>query len=196
RPVPLARGFHTPSSFAAWAKIGPEYLDTIGDTTHRDFDGWGNLHYANDTGRNDIVAAKAACDKTNIYFYVQTHANLTPYTDANWMQLLIDADQNAQTGWNGYDYVVNSRVVDAETTTLKRLSDGKTWPVKYHASGNQMQIVVPRALLGLTNTAGTQFDFHWADNVPVGTGDIADWWYNGDSAPDGRFNYRYENIAP
>ncbi|MDQ2799153.1 MAG: hypothetical protein M3Y13_05865, partial [Armatimonadota bacterium] len=42
RPVPLARGFHTPSSFAAWAKIGPEYLDTIGDTTHRDFDGWGN----------------------------------------------------------------------------------------------------------------------------------------------------------
>ena len=82
------------------------------------------------------------------------------------------------------------------TTTLKRLSDGKTWPVPYRAAGNEMQIVIPRALLGLTNLKKTAFDFHWVDNAPAG-GDpqrIADWWYIGDSAPDGRFNYRYQNV--
>jgi len=84
-------------------------------------------------------------------------------------------------------------VLTANTTTLKRLSDGKTWPVPYRAAGQDLVVIVPRALLGLTNLHKTTFDFHWIDNVPVGTGDIADWWYNGDSAPDGRFNYRYTN---
>jgi YD repeat-containing protein len=113
------------------------------------------------------------------------------------MQLLIDADQNHATGWNGYDYVVNSKVLTDQKTTLKRLSDGKTWTVSYHAQGNEMAVVIPRRLLGLTDLKTTTFDFHWADNVTVG-GDpatIADWWYNGDSAPDGRFNYRCTNLA-
>src|SRR6185437_124281 len=116
---------------------------------------------------------------------VHTQAKLTPYSDPNWMQLLIDSDQNASTGWNGYDYVINNKVLNANTTTLKRLSDGKTWPVKYRAVGQELMVIVPRALLDLKPGSGTTFDFHWADNVPVGTGAIADWWYNSENAPDG-----------
>ena len=195
RPVPVAHGFQTLSlnHFAAWSRIPAQYLDAIGDTSHRDWDGWRGHHYTNATGRNDIVSARVACDKNNIYFYVQTQAPLTSYTDPNWMQLLIDADQNPKTGWNGYDYVVNNQVLDANTTTLKRLSDGKTWVIRYRAVGSALAVIVPRALLGLKTTGGTAFDFHWADNVPVGRGDLTDWWYDGDSAPDGRFNYRYRN---
>ena len=194
----IAHGFHTPGSFASWSSIQPTYLDAAGDTEHRDHDGWGKLHYTDTSGRNDIVSARVACDAKNVYFYVHTHGALTPYTGQDWMHLLIDADLNPKTGWNGYDFVVNSQILSANTTTLKRLSDGRTWPVRYHAAGSEMTVTIPRALLGLMNTARTAFDFHWVDNAPVG-GDpkqIADWWYVGDSAPDGRFNYRYVNVTP
>ena len=196
RPTPVSHAFQTialAAPFARWNAVTPRYLDAVGDTMHRDWDGWKGHHYADASGRNDIASAKVACDAKNVSFYVHANAPLSPCTDAHWMQLLIDADQNPQTGWHGYDYVVNSRVVNATTTTLKRFSDGKTWPVHFRMAGSEMQIVVPRALLGLTNTRRTAFDFHWIDNVPVGTGDLADWWYQGDSAPDGRFNYRYIN---
>ncbi len=199
RHPPVAHGFQTISvngSFAAWDRVTPRYLDAVGDTMHRDHDGWAGHHYTDTSGRNDITTAKVACDARNIYFYVHTQDKLTPYTDPHWMQLLIDADLNPKTGWNGYDFLVNSPVLSANKTTIKRLSDGKTWPVSYHAAGNEMQIVLPRALLGLTHFNTTTFDFHWVDNAPVG-GDpksINDWWYVGDSAPDGRFHYRYQNI--
>ena len=144
------------------------------------------------------MSAKVACDAKNIYFYVRTQDALTPHTASNWMQLLIDADLNPKTGWNGYDFVVNSRVISATTTTLKRLPDGRTWPVHYRAAGSELAVTVPRALLGLTNTYKTTFDFHWVDNAPVG-GDpkqIADWWYVGDSAPDGRLQLPLRQYHP
>ena len=193
---PVAHGDKTISlngGFAQWGAVEPRYLDPIGDTDHRDWPGWAGVHYKNTTGRNDITSARVARDARNVYFYVHTASALTPFTDPNWMQLLIDADRNPATGWKGYDFVVNARVIDATTTTLKRFSDGKEWPVSYRAVGNEMQIAVPRVLLGLPRGATTTFDFHWLDNVPTGTGDPADWWYNGESAPDGRFNYRYIN---
>ena len=192
---PAAHGFRTPGgSFAAWKSIGPVYRDAAGDTQHRDHDGWGRLHYTNTSGRNDIVQARIACDAHNLYFYVQTAAALTPHTDPNWMTLLIDTDRNPKTGWNGYDFVVRG-AQSATRTTLTRLADGKTWPVSCRAVGTQMAVTLPRRLLGLTDLSRMAFDFHWADNVPT-EGDpkrIADWWYQGDSAPDGRFNYRYLN---
>ncbi len=196
RPAPVAHGFHTPTRMPAWKSVTPSYLDAVGDTTHRDWPGWGGHHYVDASGRNDIAEARVACDAQNVYFYVRTQADLTPHTGHNWMQLLIDADRNPKTGWNGYDFQVNGRVLSATRTTLKRLRDGKTWAVSYRAAGREMQVTVPRRLLGLTRLARTAFDFHWVDNAPVG-GDpagVADWWYVGDSAPDGRFSYRYTDI--
>lgn len=194
RPVTTAQGFRAVKSFADWDAVTPQYHAPTGSAAHRDWPGWGGKRYVNVTGRNEIVAAKVACDAGNVYFYARTSKLLTPHTDPHWMQLLIDADQNSKTGWHGYDYVVNARVLNAHTTTLKRLSDGKIWPVAYKAAGCELMVTAPRTLLGLTHPKRTAFDFHWADNVPVGSGDIADWWYNGVSAPPGRFNYRYLNV--
>lgn len=198
RAQPVAHGFHTPNSFSVWDNVQPTYLDAVGDTEHRNHDGWGKLHYMDTSGRNDITSAKVACDAKNVYFYVHTQDALTPHTDKEWMQLLIDADLNPRTGWNGYDFAVSSRASTTSLTTLRRLSDGKTWPVHYHAAGNAMTITLPRTLLGLTNLKKTGFDFHWVDNAPSSRDlkQIADWWYVGDSAPDGRFNYRYVNVTP
>ncbi len=124
-------------SFAAWKPVSPEYLDDVGDTRHRDWPGWRGRRHTDASGRNDIASAKIACDARNVYFYVHTQAKMTPHTNPNWTQLLIDADRNPKTGWNGYDYVANSRALNASATALKRLSDGKVWPVRYEAVGNE-----------------------------------------------------------
>jgi hypothetical protein len=194
RPVPVAHGLNhlkLDDPFTAWKDVEPSYRAPASYTMHRDWLGWGGLRYVDATGRNDIVEAKVACDEDTIYFYARTQDKLTPSTDPKWMQLLIDADRDPKTGWNGYDYIVNEKAGDRGTTTLRRFSDGQTWEVKYRAADNELVVAVPRALLGLTDPANTTFDFHWVDNAPAGTGDIADWWYVGNSAPTGRFNYRY-----
>ena len=39
-------------------------------------------------------------------------------TDSNWMLLFIDTDQNKETGWEGYDFVINSKVNNRKTSKL------------------------------------------------------------------------------
>lgn len=195
RPIPVSYGFHTMrlTDLHAWEKITPKFRAAEDAVEHRNWMAWGNKPAINNSGRNDIVAARVACDSKNIYFYVRAQSPLTRYTDSNWMQLLIDSDQNHSTGWEGYDYVVNNKVINHHITTLKKLADGKIWKLHYRIFGNEMMIIVPRYLLGLNNLNKTAFDFHWVDNCPIG-GDIVHFWYTGDSAPDGRFNYRYIDV--
>lgn len=197
RPIPVARGLRTmraDGAFEKWASVQPEYLDTIGDTFHRDYDGYGGLHYTDNTGRNDIVASKVAVGRSSVAFYVQTREPLTPHTGKNWMLLLIDADRNPKTGWFGYDFLINKHILDERTTTLMRY-DARTavWvevaklPFRY--AGNKLQLVVPRKLLGLKGDAVT-FDFKWADN-PTDLKDPISLCTSGDTAPNRRFNYRF-----
>jgi hypothetical protein len=198
RPNPELTGFRRikiDGKFQDWAGINVEYRDTVGDTFHRNYDGYGGLHYTNDTGRNDIVTSKVAVDRDNIYFYVETKDALTPHTGRNWMLLLIDADKNPDTGWFGYDYLINYRVLDAKTTTIMRYASGavaEPWVeagrLKYHYSVNALELAVPRKLLGLKGDSFT-FDFHWCDN-PSDLKDPISLCTSGDSAPNRRFNYR------
>ncbi len=198
RPIPELHGLHPikmDGSFTDWAGVEVEYLDTIGDTVHRDYDGYGGLHYTNDLGRNDIIRSKVAVDRDNVYFYVETQDALTPHTGTNWMLLLIDADQNPATGWYGYDYIINLRVVDEKTTTLQRYAPGAPggpWievaRLNYCYAGKRLELAVPRQRLGLKGDAFT-FDFHWCDNPPD-LKDAISLCLAGDSAPNRRFNYR------
>ncbi len=199
RPPPLARG---PSRividgfFNDWTEVSPEFRDTVGDVSHRDHRGYGALVYRNHTGRNDFVTAKAAYDDSHLFFYVRTAERISPRTDPHWMLLLLDADQNASTGWLGYDYVVNLEVLDDTVTTVKRWRDGHWDPAgeaPYRVDGNVMELAVPRTLVGQTRPMPA-FDFHWADNIQ-GFGDVSELGVNGDSAPNRRWNYRFE-VAP
>ena len=197
RPIPKLNGLcriAVDGDFADWNKVKVEYRDTAGDVFHRDYKGYGGLHYKNDSGRNDIVTCKVAVDKDNVYFYAETHAPLTPHTDNNWMLLLIDADQNHDTGWYGYDYLINKKIADGKTTLMRfdAKSPDNPWVAQaqldYRYKGNAIELAVPRNMLGLEKDAFT-FDFHWTDN-PADLKDPISLCVNGDSAPNRRFNYR------
>lgn len=181
-------------SFDDWRVITPEYHDWIGDTEHRDSQGWNDtLRYVNKTGRNDLVKAKVAYDRDFIYFYAETRETITSWKDPNWMLLYIDADCDPSTGWEGYDYLVNGRVISATKTTLAKLSgtvESHVAEVTYRTRGNKLEIAIPRAAIGLAGKR-VKLDFHWADNIQK-RNDIIEFAINGDSAPDRRFNYHFE----
>jgi hypothetical protein len=198
RPIPQLKGI-TPikidGNFKDWNVIKIEYRDTRGDVAHRDFNGYGGLHYTDTSGRNDIITCKVAVDKANVNFYAETDQSLTPSTGKNWMLLLIDADQSSNTGWYGYDFIVNKKVIDSKTTTLMRYdakAPGDHWveaaKVNYRYKGNKLEVAIPRNLLKLKGNSLT-FDYHWSDN-PDNLIDPISLSTSGDSAPNRRFNYR------
>ena len=186
--------------FDQWQAVGPEFADHSGETAPREFDGTGGLHYSNHTGRNDLAAFKVARDEKFVYFYARTREALSPSRDANWMWLLIDADQNSKTGWEGYDFIVNRTLGPAGEPWLERNTGGWTWQkavrVKLRASGNELHLAIPRKALGLKDAkARLALDFKWADNLQK-PGDITDFFLSGDVAPEGRFMYRYATLSP
>ncbi|MDR1861374.1 MAG: hypothetical protein LBR06_10710 [Bacteroidales bacterium] len=195
RPVPEHTGLSNitvDGNFDDWTAVKAEFRDTKGDVAHRDYNGYGGLHYVNTSGRNDILTAKVAVDATNICFYVETDNLLTPHTDPNWMLLLIDADNDSSTGWYGYDLLINRRVIDERRTTIMKYS-GKKWKevgiAQYRYRDNRLEVAIPRKIAGLTAPAFT-VDFKWSDN-PADLTDPISLCINGDTAPNRRFNYRF-----
>lgn len=177
--------------FKDWQDVKPEFLAYKGNTIHRNSPGWGSMHYVNNTGRNDIVKTKVARDQENVYFYVETATAMTPKTDPGWMRLFINIDRDKNTGWEGYDFVIN-RVNPGEKAILEKSSAAWNWKsvgaLEYKVVGNQMEIKVPKALLGVHGEP--DFEFKWSDNLQQ-QGEIMDFWLSGDTAPAGRFNYHY-----
>jgi hypothetical protein len=198
RPIPELTGIRSvkiDGDFDDWNKDFVEYRDTVGDTIHRDHPGYGSLHYKNDSGRNDIIVSKVAVDMDTISFYAESNEPLTQPTDPNWMLLLIDADKDTNTGWYGYDYLINGKVKDDKATLLMKYdpaSSANPWveqaELSYRYAGKQLEVAIPREKLGLKGDAFT-FDFHWCDN-PAELKDPISLCLNGDSAPNRRFNYR------
>lgn len=194
RPAATARPITIDGRFDDWNEVAPEYRDTIGDPARRNHPGYGHAGpYVNTTGRNDLVAAKVSWDARNVYFYIRTRQAITPPSDPNWMMLLIDADHNSSTGWLGYDLIVNRLNVQTQTTTVERHQDtGSRWgspvEISYRMTGNELELAVPRAVLGITQLPAV-LDFKWADNIQQ-TGDAGDFTLNGDVGPNDRYNYR------
>ncbi len=194
RSIPELKGF-TPvkidGRFDDWERMTAEYRDTKGDVFHRSHKGYGGTFYTDSSGRNDIVACKVAVDKKNIFFYAAAADALSPSSGNNWMLLLIDADNNAATGWHGYDFLINKKVKDDQTTTLMRYDSG-VWKeqaqLQYRSNGNALELAVPRRLLGLTGNAFVM-DYHWSDNA-TDTEELITLCTTGDNAPNRRFNYR------
>lgn len=178
--------------FDQWRWVKKSYYDHVGDVTHRNSPGnFAAGPYINETGRNDIVESKVARDDDYVYFYVKTAEALTPHTDPYWMLLFIDADKSHETGWEGYDLLVNAEFKNDRTSTVKTY-DGESWSgskgVAFRYEGNEMMVRVPRSYFGSGKLA---FDFHWADGIQK-LGDIEEFFLNGDQAPSRRANYRFE----
>lgn len=192
RPMPKTSKMNSivvDAKFTDWKKVDLEYRDTKGDIAHRNHQGYANLHYTNCSGRNDIVTAKVAVNEKMVSFYVETDSALSPHTDANWMMLLIDADKNVLTGWNGYDFIVKG--YRAKASLYKY--EGELWSyqekIDFAVNDNKLELSIPLFALHILSDSFS-FDFKWIDN-PDNLENIDDLFNNGDTAPNRRFNYRY-----
>lgn len=180
-------------NFTDWSEVTPVFQDHKGDVVHRNYAGYDTtVRYVNNTGRNDIIESRVSYDKNKVFFYVKTDSILTSHTDKNWMLLFIDADLNKNTGWEGYDYVVNLDVISDTITTLKKWANHRWVSVKqinYAYTGNELELSVDRSVF-TSQEIRPSFRFHWADNIQQ-MKDVSAFSLDGDSAPDRRFDYRY-----
>jgi len=196
RPVPKAFGareIDINGSFEQWKDVGPGYLDSLYDTVHRNCPAnQSDAVYVNTTGRNDFDTAKVSSDGKYVYFYIKTREPITTPEGTNWMNLFVDSDRKASTGWYGYDFVINRNQKDNLVSVEKCVGNSWEWETagygEYRVEGCEMHIKIEAALIGAGNTDG--FDFKWADNS-TDCGDIMEFHDKGDVAPDGRFNFRY-----
>jgi hypothetical protein len=205
-------------SFDQWKEVTPEYRGHFGNTIPRNFDGFGRApktrtqgahpdfdgngttwkgqegpRYTNTTGRNGLQVMKVCHDHEYIYFYVQTEKPITPPSDPNWMMLLIRTGNPANHVWNGYDFIVNRVPPGKFGALLEKNNGGWSWlraaDIKFRVEGKQMHLAVPRDVLGLAQDPVT-FDFKWLDNIKL-PDDLTVLYTDGDTAPSGRFRFRY-----
>ena len=54
-----------------------------------------------------------------------------------------------------------------------------------------MELAIPLELIGLTSEVAFELELKWADNIQSDNDDY-EFYLNGDSAPQGRFNYVYK----
>jgi hypothetical protein len=177
--------------FKQWDAVTYCYHDCQGDTLHRHCPGYGTAIYENQTGRNDFVLAKVAHDNDHFFFYVETKEPITSQDDPHWMMLLIDADRDKKTGWEGYDLIVNQTKPNGNMASLRQYCKGE-WKnkemVRFNVLDNKMELCIPRAMM-CQGEKVTDMEFKWVDNV--GLDNIMDFYQLGDAAPSGRFNYYY-----
>ncbi len=194
QPSPSAPQTINMTAWQQWQDVQPTYEDYLGDTMHRSAQGRCQYFYTDTSGRNDIVTAKVARDEKYIYFYAQTADKLTPHTDKNWMMLFLDTDRNEQTGWEGYDFVINYKTPQkGKTSVLHSYQNKWIWDEAGKADikieHNRLCLRIPRHILGLNNKV--RIEFKWVDNMQDES-NIMDFYVSGDAAPGGRFNYVFE----
>lgn len=170
------------------------YRDVVGDVTHRDSPSLlSSFHYTNTTGRNDLVSAKVSKTAEYVYFYVDCADVITSPEGENWMNLFVNADRSYDTGWEGYDFIIN-RSREGGKCSVERFYT-REWDeaavvgeADYTVVGNRMVIRVATELLCLNGR--DSFDFKWADNSTT-VGDPLQFMDLGDSAPNDRYRFRY-----
>ncbi|MBQ6065631.1 MAG: hypothetical protein IJK89_02310 [Clostridia bacterium] len=177
-------------SFDQWdnPSIKAVYRDFRGDTFDRDCCGFGDLHFTDDTGRNDIVRAKIAEDSRYLYYYVETADTLSPASDSAWMTLFLNVNGKKP----GYDFCVNRTSPANGKTTIEAITDAgyeSRGQADIRFEGNRLMLRVPKAALGLAGNKKAAFTFKWADNYEEGN--LMSFYTRGDSAPYGRLNWVY-----
>lgn len=188
-PISLSGGF------GQWDAVTPVYREYTGDTAPRCHNGYDACGcYINRTGRNEFHFLKIAVDTEMISFYAETVNPLTDCADPNWMMLFLKNPVLPETGWEGFQYVLNRSVENPERTWLEHSSGGWNWektaPADMRIEGNRLMIRLPCSLLGLNPAKPFRLEFKWADNMQEH--DIMDFYVNGDAAPRGRMNYLFE----
>ena len=180
---------------SSWDSVELTYMDSLYDVEHRNTISYDpHYRYINNTGRNDFDYAKVSQDSANLYFLVKTSSDIIIDTNATWMNLYLNVDGDAATGWEGYDYVLG-RDRDSFAVTVEKFKDN-TFETEvvggayYYLEGAYMAISLSKSLLGVDGKIESMI-FKWADNS-VDNGDPMAFMDLGDTAPDNRFGFVYK----
>ncbi len=181
------------SNPTSWDHVSPTYTDTANDTEWRSEVGFFTGYtYVNNSGRNDLLTAKVSQDAQYLYFLVNTAEDIIVANDTTWMNLYIDIDADSNTGWEGFDFVLN-RVRDGHYVSVESLKDGwvgrHVGQALYTVQGKTMTIRLDKSVIGVHGTI-KELHFKWADHSTV-DGNVMEFMDKGDTAPNDRYAFRY-----
>lgn len=180
---------------SSWDAISLIYMDSLYDVQHRNTISYNpHYRYINNTGRNDFDYAKVSQDSENLYFLVKTSHDIIIDNNAEWMNLYLNVDGDATTGWEGYDYVLG-RDRDSFVVTVEKFKDNSfdteiVGGAYYYLEGAYMAIRLSKQLIDADGLV-SDMTFKWADNS-VSNGDPMGFMDLGDTAPDNRFGFVYK----
>ncbi len=143
------------------------------------------VEYKTNSG-DRVTFSKVSRDNDNIYFMAQGKEGASLAVTA----IYINADRNKATGLEGYDCIIGR---DGTSNVERINADGTYAPLGSAVivrNANTMEVSVPRALIGLTGTLDFEFKF-----VAGTFTDIIELYESQNTAPIGRFNYLYTEIA-
>lgn len=185
------RNVRIDGKFNDWKNICPDFWDFQGDTEIRNFPSANKkMLYKNHTGRNDLVLAKVAATPENISFFIQSNEAFRRDSVNPLPVLYINTDTIKKTGWEGYDLKISMKTSDDKYMIIYRF-DNKCWiPVdkaEVCYSGNKLELAIPRRYFTSQNK-DVCFEFKWHDAAKAAES-IIDFFTNGDTAPDRRFDY-------
>lgn len=177
------------------------YLDFEGDAMARNFRrADGKETYVNRTNRNDIIKTEVLNDDKNLYIKVTTKDEIVvDETKTNNMNVLLSVKGVSGANWNGYNFIVN-RIPAGKgfgKTKLERVSENGKFAFSgvtdcdSYLAGNVFVVKIPLLSLGINSSEFT-VDFKIADGISD-QGNIDNYYTDGDSAPIGRLNYRYNS---
>ena len=177
------------------------YLDIEGDAMPRNFRrADGKETYVNDTNRNDIVKTEVMNDSQYLYIKVTTKEDIVIEEGAkNNLNILLSVQGVSGARWEGYNFIVNRNAAPfgVGTSSLERVTkEGKfefsaPTAVDSYMQGKTFAVKIPLSALGVNG--GFTVDFKVADGVSDG-GNIDNYYIDGDCAPIGRLNYRYNAV--
>lgn len=177
-----------------WDEGATTYVDHLYETLPRDHVGVGGTHYRNDSGRYDLAEMKVAADHAAVYFHLKTREPFSTSAYPSGLWLLIDVDQQHDTGWEGYDLLVGRRVSGDGTLSVESHRHDWEWTeigsAAWAGAEQELHLAIPRDILGLPPQEPPRLDFKWVDNLQR-PGDVLDLYLSGDAAPEGRFRYRF-----
>lgn len=180
------------------------YLDFSGDAMPRNaYNAAGTGKYVNNTNRNDIIKTEVSNDSEYLYVRVTTKDDITIDSDmTNNLNVLLSVNGVSGTRWNGYNFVLNRTLasINQTTTKLQRVAkDGEytftdVSDCDMYLSGRVFSARIKLSDLGITNSKNFTVDFKVADGISDPS-DIMNYYIDGDSAPIGRLNYRYNSLT-
>jgi hypothetical protein len=197
------KGVGDPSA-AEW-EGGRSYLDIAGDAMERNHRNAAisssDVGYAiltNKTNRNDIVKSEMIDDGEYLYLRVTTKDDIIIDDEKeNNLNVLFRVQGSGAASWNGFQYLLNRKLKQGATrTSLERLSQegqyewGGEKEVECAITGKTFFAKIPLEALGVKGKKDFTIDFKVADGIS-NSGDIMQYYVDGDVAPIGRLAYRY-----